>query len=131
MSLFVFKVCGIAAISSMLILLIKKWGGELAVTLKIAAGLTLAAICFGGVSPIIAYVHSLETLGEIGGITESVEFMLQILAVAIVSHVSATICRDCGENSLGGYVELGGKIEIIVLSLPWVEKIIEMTIELL
>ena len=131
MSELIFKICGIAVVSSMLILLIKKWGSDLAVMLKIAAGVGLAAVCLGAVSPIISYVRELADMGGSAGLVSSVEFMLRVLAVAVVSHVSATVCRDCGEGSIGGYVELGGKIEIIILSLPFVKDMIEMTVGLL
>ena len=131
MSELVFKACGIAVISSMLILLVKKWGSDLAVTLKIASGICLAAVCLGAVSPVISYVRELADMSESAGLASSVEFMLRVLSVAVVSHVSATVCRDCGEGSLGGYVELAGKIEIIVLSLPFVKNMIEMTTGLL
>ncbi len=131
MSELVFKVCGIAVVSSMLILLVKKWGSDIAVTLKIAAGVCLSAVCLGAVSPIISYVREIAAMGESAGLVSSAEFMLRVLAVAVISHVSATVCRDCGEGSLGGYVELAGKIEIIILSLPFVKNMIEMTTGLL
>ena len=131
MSELVFKVCGIAVVSSMLILLVKKWGSDIAVTLKIAAGVCLSAVCLGAVSPIISYVREISAMGESAGLVSSAEFMLRVLAVAVISHVSATVCRDCGEGSLGGYVELAGKIEIIILSLPFVKNMIEMTTGLL
>ena len=131
MSELVFKACGIAVISSMLILLVKKWGSDLAVTLKIASGICIAAVCLGAVSPVISYVRELADMGESAGLASSVEFMLRGLSVAVVSHVSATVCRDCGEGSIGGYVELAGKIEIIILSLPFVKNMIEMTTGLL
>jgi len=53
-----------------------------------------------------------------------VEGMLRVLAVAMVTHICATICRDCGEATLGGYLELGGKVEIIVLTLPMIKDIV-------
>lgn len=131
MSELLFKICAVAAVSSMLILLVKKWGGELGVLLKIASAITLAAICFGAVSPVIEYIKDLSTLGETEGIAESAEFLLRVLAVAMVTHISATVCRDCGEASLASYVELGGKVEIILLSLPLIKSMVDLTVELL
>ena len=131
MSELLFKVCGVAAVASMMILLVKKWGGDLAIMLKIASGITLAAICFGAISPIISYVRELSALDTTGGLSESAEFLLRVLAIAIVTHFCATVCRDCGETSLGTYVELGGKTEIILLSLPLLRKIIDLAVGLL
>ena len=131
MSEFIFKLCGLAIVSVMLILLIKKWGNELSVLLKIAAGVILASVCFGAVSPLIDYVRELgEAVGN-AEILESVELMLRVLATAIVTHVCATICRDSGEATIGSYVELGGKVEIIALTLPMVKKIIDLTVEMI
>jgi stage III sporulation protein AD len=54
--------------------------------------------------------------------------MLRVLAVAIVTHVCANICRDCGEGTVAGYLEIGGKVEIIALSLPTLKRLIELAV---
>ena len=126
-----FKACGLAVISAMLIMLLKKWGADHAVLLKVASGIALAAVCFGAVSPVVEYVRELGAVGEESGLYESVEFMLRVLAVAVVTHICATICRDCGEATLASYVELGGKVEILVLSLPMVKQIIDLSVGML
>lgn len=131
MSAFLFKACGLAVISAMLIMLLKKWGADHAVLLKVASGIALAAVCFGAVSPVVEYVRELGAVGEESGLYESVEFMLRVLAVAVVTHICATICRDCGEATLASYVELGGKVEILVLSLPMVKQIIDLSVGML
>ena len=128
MSELLFKVCGLATVSAMLIMLLKKWGADHAVLLKVASGIALAAVCFGAVSPVIEYLRELGEFGEESGLTESVEFMLRALAVAIVAHITATVCRDCGENTLASYVELGGKVEILLLSLPMIKQIIDLSV---
>jgi stage III sporulation protein AD len=56
--------------------------------------------------------------------------LLRVLCVAVITHVAANVCRDCGEATLAGYAELGGKIEILLLSLPLIEGIVGTVIEL-
>ena len=91
----------------------------------------MASICFGAVSPLINYTKELaEGVGN-AELLESVEFMLRVLVTAIVTHICATICRDSGEGTIGGYVELGGKIEMIALTLPMIKKIIDLTVEMI
>ena len=128
MSAFLFKVCGLAVISAMLIMLLRRWGADHALLLKIAAGVALSGVCFGAVAPVVEYVRE---LGEGSNLQDSVEFMLRVLAVAIITHICATICRDCGENTLASYVELGGKVEILVLSLPMIKGIIDLSVGML
>ena len=41
MSELLFKVCGVAAVASMLLLIMKKWSGDLAVMLRIASGIAV------------------------------------------------------------------------------------------
>ena len=125
MSEFLFKVCGLAVLSAMLVSLLKKWGADMAVVLKIAAGIALAATCFGAVSPIVEYLAEISVSYDV---VEAAGFMLRVLAVALVTHICANICRDCGESTLASYMELGGKVEIILLSLPAIKKIIETAV---
>ncbi len=126
-----FKICALGAVSSMLILLVKKWGGEVGTLLKVASGIAVAAVCYGAVSPIVEYVRELSALGEQAAIAEACELLLRVLAVATVTHISANICKDCGEVTLSSYVELGGKAEIIIMCLPMIKSIIDLTVELL
>ena len=128
MSEFIFKICGLALISVMLILLVKKWGNELSVLLKIASGVVLASVCFGAVSPLVEYVKELAATVGSSDLSESVELMLRVLATAIVTHVCASVCRDSGEATVGSYVEIGGKVEMILLTLPMIKKIIDLTV---
>ncbi len=126
-----FKVCGLATVSVMLILLLRKWGADYATLLKVASGIALAAVCLGAVSPVVEYARDLGSMVEGSTLHESVELMLRVVAVAIVTHVCATICRDCGENTIAYYVELGGKVEMLVLSLPMVKRIIDLSVGML
>ena len=67
MSELMFKACGIAAIASMLILLVKKWGSDLAVLLKIASSITLAALCFGALSRLFMGFLAFAVLSIVSG----------------------------------------------------------------
>ncbi len=128
MSEFIFKVCGLALVSVMLILLIKKWGNELSTLLKIASGVLLASVCFGALPPLVGYVNDLAWAVGNAELSESVELMLRVLATAIVTHVCAAVCRDSGEGTIGSYVEIGGKVEIVLLTLPMIKKIIDLAV---
>lgn len=128
MSEYLFKVFGVALIAAMTITLFRKWGSDFSTLLKVAAGAIVAAACVSGIAPIVEYVRE---LGEAALPWETVEGMLRVLAVAMVTHICATICRDCGEATLGGYLELGGKVEIIVLTLPMIKDIVEMMVGIL
>ena len=119
--------CGVALISAMLIAALRKGNAELSVMLKIVSGVIMAAVAVSAISPIVEFVRSVSSLGN-GQIAEYAEFMLRVLCVALLTHICATVCRDCGEGSLSGYIELGGKVEIIVLTLPHISSIIDTAV---
>ena len=124
----ILKLCGMAVLSAFLCLLLKKWNADASVTVRLIAGVMLSAACIGAMSPLMELV---SLLGESEAISGYVGILLRVLAVATVTHVTANICRDCGESTIAGYVELGGKIEILILSLPIMKEIIEKAMELL
>ena len=56
--------------------------------------------------------------------------LLQVLCVAFLTHICASICLDCGEGTIAEYVELGGKLEILILALPLMREILEIAARL-
>ena len=53
-----------------------------------------------------------------------IEAMIKALGVAFITHICATLCRDCGENGLASGVEFAGKLEILMLCAPLISKVI-------
>ena len=122
------KICGIASLAAFLCLILKKWNADASVLVRLIAGVVISTACIGAMSPITQLVY---TLGESEVLSSYSGVLLRVLAVAIVTHVTAGICRDCGETTLASYAELGGKIEILILCLPLMREIIERAMELL
>ena len=118
------KIFGLAIIGALLTVVLRRWNGDMALTFKIGVAV---ALCIGAVtlmSPIIDTVRELaeavkvsDALGNTAGV------LVKVLCVAFLSHVCATVCRDCGETGIAYYAELCGKIEIIILSLPLIFEI--------
>jgi stage III sporulation protein AD len=67
---------------------------------------------------------------DAGSFSEYAELILKSLGIAVLTHVAAAVCRDCGEGGLAGAVELAGKIEILLLSLPMIERLLKYTAEI-
>ncbi|MBQ4091300.1 MAG: stage III sporulation AC/AD family protein [Clostridia bacterium] len=126
------KAFGIAILGALAAVILRRWNGELGMLFKIAAAIALCIGAFALMSPVIDKIRELsegiqlsEALGNAAGV------LIKVLCVAWLSHVCATVCRDCGESSIAYYAELCGKIEIIVLSLPLFEEILNMAQQLM
>lgn len=125
------KVFGAALIGVFAILIVRKSNSDGAVPLKMTVGVILAVGCVVIASPVIEFINEMSTvIGGVGG-EIYVGTLLKALGIAIITHICATVCRDSGEGSVAGYVELGGKIEIVLISLPLIREILSLSIELL
>ena len=125
-----YKIFGAALIGVFLLIVIRKGNADGALSARMVIGIVLAVGCVILSTPVIDFVRELtDVLGKDGEIY--VETLLKALGICVVTHVCATVCRDSGEGSVAGYVELGGKIEIIILSLPLIREIISSSLELL
>ena len=126
-----FKLCGVALVAVFLILIVKKNGADIAILIKVAAGILLGGVSILALSPIIEYMYELS--GEIDEIVpiSVIGVLLKALCVAFICQICASVCRDCGEGNIAYYVELGGKVEILLLSLELIENLVGTTQKIL
>ena len=57
--------------------------------------------------------------------------ILKIIGVAYIVEFGAQISRDAGEEAIASKIELGGKIIIMVLSMPILLALIDLIIKIL
>ena len=116
------KICGCGVIAALVSVLLKRWGGDFSLLLRLTAGVAMGAVTVSMAVPILSFLTS---VAEGSAMEPYLGVLLRVLCVSVVTNLSAVICRDLGEASLAGFVELGGKIEILLLSLPLLEEIVE------
>ena len=115
------KICGIALISAICGIVIGQIRKELSFAVRVAGAILIFGMIFTSLSPLLSEV---EGLLSFGGISEYIEIMLKAFGIAFLTHICATLCRDCGESSLASGVEFAGKLEILILCLPLISKIL-------
>ena len=119
-------VLGVAVLGATTVLLLRQWGNT-------------AAASFTGVGALILLLASLflrfsAFWDGISGLfpselLEYVPFLGKVLAVAWLAQITADLCREMGSATLAGYVELFGRVEILILSLPILEEVLEWASE--
>lgn len=71
-----------------------------------------------------------ETLKEItdnaGELSSYLKLMLKVLGIALITQITADICRDCGETALAGQTEVAAKIIIVAMILPLFEAVVKI-----
>ena len=128
----VLKLFGGAIIAVMLIVILRRESPDMTLPIKMCAGVALAFACVASMSPIVEYIGEIgESFGVGEALSGAIEVLIKVLGISILAHITSGICRDAGEGSIAYYVELGAKIEILILSLPLLSEIMDLALELL
>lgn len=92
-----------------------------------AIGIVTGAIIFYYVVTQISVVVEFVTeMLEMVAIEENYYMqLLKMLGVAYVAEFSSSICKDAGQQSVAGMIELFAKIAIVVLSIPGLVFLVE------
>lgn len=114
-------VCGVAVLCLVAATTVRTLKPDLATLLRLAF-----CILFGGgmllsLRPLVA---ALQTIMDATA-ADYTATLLKALGIACLTHLTAELCRDCGENSVAGGVETLGKLEILSLCLPLIGAVME------
>lgn len=110
------RILGIGIITAVLSLLVKQHRPELAMAIPIAGSIAVFLL----VAPYLqGMVEMFENLAEQAGIqNQYLKRILKMIGVGYLCQFSAELCRDAGEATIAGKIELGGKLLILSLSMP-------------
>ncbi len=117
-----YAVCGLVLSVSLFLLLIRKFSPELAPPLSLCLTLFLTLFALATAIPLMEYIRSLE----LGGFGEYLPYLFKSMGIALLSSTAADLCKDCGEGSVAAKLELLGKCEIVLLSLPLLRDLLSL-----
>ncbi len=117
-----FKVCGGALLCVTAVVLLKGIKGEVW-PLQWTGSLVMFTAAMLMLQPVVAYLTELCALTGMG---DMASLLLRGLGVAMLTQLSSDLCRQCGETTLAGGVELAGKAELLLLCLPQLRALMEM-----
>ena len=122
------KICAIGIMCAIICVLIKHYRSEFSMPARLGSVVLIFGILIGMLSPIFTY------LKELMGVSISSEYsaiIIKAVGISYLTQISSELCRECGEGSIATGIETVGKIEMIVLSFPLINKILLMSEELL
>ena len=102
-----------------LLIVIRAIKGELAIPLSLCISVMLTGISLAICNPIIDFLNNLAEPSSKNYLT----VLFKSVGISLVVSTASDICRDCGENAIAAKVELLGKCEILLLSLPLLKEI--------
>ena len=105
---------GIGVLTALAALLLRECKSPLSSLLTLSGGILLLLGFFPRISPILSWAQSLAgTLPSVVG-----ETVGKVLAAGLLTSIASDVCTELGAPSIGAKLELAGKLEILLLSLP-------------
>ncbi len=119
----------LAAIGAICAAVIKKQVPDMALTLAICAAALILSLAMTAFRPIR---ELMDTLGRRAGLSSAaLGPVIKTVGVAILTRVTAELCRDAGEGGLASAVEVAGGACALVVCLPLFEAVLSLILELL
>ncbi len=125
----IIAIAGIAIITAILAVMLKRYHQEYSIIISIAAGILILFQIFANITPAIQQINTL--LSSAGLTAEYAAILFKSLGICFLAQFAADSCRDAGESALASKVEFAGKIAIVVLSLPLFERIASTAVGLI
>lgn len=117
---------GLSLLSAALAYLLKGLSPRLSLFPPLFCGLALFVFA------ITRYREPLTLLGDLaerGGLSDALGSILRMLGIGLISAFTADLCRDLGESTLASRVELCGRVEILLLCLPYLSELFSLALE--
>ncbi len=125
------KVGGLALVCLVMLLVLRQMKPEWSALVRMTAAVVIAGLVVTMATSVLSFAEELSAMG--GGMmpTETWSILLRSLGVAFLTEIAASICRDSGESGLAGWVELAGRVEILLLSFPLIRTVLDTVTDLL
>ena len=121
----IFGIAALAMAAAFCAVALKKYSPEISIVIAIAAGAILLVSILSRTMPV---VRSLQQLTDSIGLDPQYGVVLmKTTGICFLCQFASDACKDAGQNALAAKVELAAKIAVLLLALPLMENILQMT----
>lgn len=125
----ILKIAAVAIIAALCAVVVKKNVQELGLVLALMAGVLILSYALSALQSVR---DLLETLADTAGLAPAVLApVVKTVGIAIVTHVSAEVCRDAKEGGIASFLETAGAAAALFVALPLVRAVLDMVTGLL
>ena len=125
----VMQLVGIAMVSTILCIVIKKDRPEMANFVALTAGIIILLSVVMKLSFIVDGIQSLADKVNIPSMY--ISLIIKLIGICYIIEFAISLCNDCGEKSIASKLEFGGKIIIMTMSFPILLSIVDTIISLI
>ncbi|HBJ19314.1 MAG TPA: hypothetical protein DDY70_06235 [Clostridiales bacterium] len=120
--------CGVALLLAVAAFTLREFGWRGTPVFVTFGALLLLRMVFEGATPLF---RLLSSLGADAGFSETAGITLKILGIGYLTSLTAGICRGLGEGTVAAVTETAGRLGVLLLALPFFEKLIACAAEML
>lgn len=125
----IFSLCGFAVVACVLVITVRQHRPDIAVVLSVAAGVIMFAYIAADLGDVVAEIYAM--FSEMPTLRENAMSVVKSLGVCVITQLAADICRDSGQAAAASRVELGGRLAVLVMLLPLLGNVLEISSELI
>lgn len=123
------KAAAVALIAAILGIILQRQGKEYTLLLVLAVGAMGACLALSYLKPVLSFLERLQVLGNLD--SEMLKILLKAVGIGLIGEITAAICADSGNSSLGKMLQLLSAAVILWLSLPILEQVMELIEDIL
>lgn len=120
----IFKIIGVAFVTAVAAILLKSTKPELSFAVTVTGIIVILVFV---ADMLQNTVNIVSTIAKLTGIENGlIKILLKIVGIGYLTEFSAGILNDFGSSAVADKVILGGKLTILILSLPIIESVLKL-----
>ena len=120
----IIKIIGVAFVTALTALLLRSTKPELSFAVTVTGIIVILLFLVDSLKGVLSVFNSIaQTTGMNNGL---LKILLKIVGVGYITEFGAGVLTDFGSPAIADKVTLGGKIAIVVLSLPILESLLQL-----
>ncbi|WP_249871967.1 stage III sporulation protein AD [Oceanobacillus saliphilus] len=125
----ILQIAILGIIASILYIVLKDINKSFAFYLILITGIIIFLAIIQQISIIFEMIQTLGQKANIEGLY--METILKIIGISYIAELAANLTKDAGLSSVAKYIELAGKIFILLLAVPIITAVIEAIVSFL
>jgi len=125
----IIRIVGIGLTGAVLSLVVRHLRPELSMMIPLVVTFT---VIFCILPYLTAVIDEVRSISDSAGIEyRYINIVFKIIGVSYIAGISAELCKDAGENAIGAKIELAGKLIIVFMSLPVINRLLGIVREII
>lgn len=115
--------CGLVLCALIICIVFKNLKNEYSLLIRIIITVIISTVSLALVTPLFSFI---DEISKNTAVYSYLPTLIKALGIALAVEITADICVDSGEGALGERIELFGKVQILVISMPLIKNLFKL-----